>query len=41
MYVCAHVAFDYEFQYAGLFFGVFFFIALYHVHIKENYMRRD
>lgn len=38
-YVCAHVAFDYEFQYAGLFFRVFF-IALYHVHIKEDYMRK-
>lgn len=34
MYVCAHVAFCYEIQYTG------FFILLYHVHFKENYMRK-
>lgn len=32
MYVCAHVAFHYEIQYAV----VFFFIPLYHVHFKET-----
>lgn len=35
MYVCAHVAFYYEVQYAGF----FFFYTLYHVHLKEDYMR--
>lgn len=32
--MCAHVAFYYEIYYAG------FFIPLYHVHFKEDYMRK-
>lgn len=34
MYLCAHVAFYYEISYA------IFFIPLYHVHCKKDYMRK-
>lgn len=39
--MCVHMwPLTMNFNMLGYFLG-FFFIALYHVHIKEDYMRRD